>query len=138
MRYILLFSLITALGFAALLGCDNPVINGDDIDSVTTSPIETAKSIENAINTNNMPELLNLYTADMRFYFDPNEVGTQVDGYTIPEFWDANTDVSKLGLTITNGLTMEVNIDTGSIGAPGKGGHTSPEIAFKADYQYSA
>ncbi|MCP4228917.1 MAG: hypothetical protein GY771_02055 [bacterium] len=138
MRYPIFILLAALLGFAFLFGCDNPVINGDDIDSITTSPIATAKSIEDAINTNNMGELLNLYSSGMRFYFDPVEVGAEYDGHTVPEFWDANTDVNKLGLTITNGLTLEIDIDENAIGAPAKGDHTSPEIAFTADYQYSA
>ena len=138
MRYPILILLAVLLGFAFLIGCDNPVINGDDIDSDTTSPIKVAKSIEDAINTNNMEELLNLYAPGMLFYFDPVEVGTEYDGHTVPESWDANTDVYKLGLTITNGLTLEVDIDESSIGSPSKGDHTSPEVSFTADYQYSA
>ncbi len=137
MRYLILFSLTVVISFAFLLACDNPVLP-DIVEGDTSSPVNVALAVESAINGNDMNRLLNLYSSDMRFYFDPNEVGTEVDGHIIPESWDAETDVSKIGLSITNGITLEVNIDENSVGVPGKGNHTSPEISFTADYQYSA
>lgn len=138
MRYSIIFAFIAVLGLVLFAGCENALLPIPDPPIDTTSPVGVAKSVEDAINSNNMNKLLSLYSNDMRFYFDLNEVGTEVDGHTVPEFWDGNTDVSKIGLTITNGITLEVNIDENNVGAPVKGGHVSPQISFTADYQYAA
>ena len=137
MRYLILFSLTAVLGFGFLLGCDNTLLPIENPPSDTTTPTGVAKSVETAINNNEMDSYMSLLSADYVFYFDPVEVGTVVDGRTIPETWDRDTDTAKISYTITNGVELIVNIDESGIGQPGKGSYSSPAVSFIADYQYS-
>ncbi|MGD8718714.1 MAG: hypothetical protein PVH29_07815 [Candidatus Zixiibacteriota bacterium] len=119
------YLLAVLVGLAVLAGCD-----GDEETPAgpeTYEPTEPAfvlANVELSFNRSDARLLAAALSNDFAFHFDPADVGTTVNGYTIPTSWDRAAFLQAAGNLFSQ--TYELSLDNGwnSIGSPGAGEQT--------------
>ena len=86
----------------------------------TQSPTETLSNLVYAYNHNLFAGAHETYRNclhdDYFFHFKPQDVGTEVDGYVIPETWDAGADSLAVGHLFDNVSSISLSIPQSETG----------------------
>jgi hypothetical protein len=114
---------VAGLVFAALLSftaCDD----GGTTPTDGRSPLETLQAVGSAFGNRDTTALDVLLTSDFRFYFDENDVGSEVNGYTIPASWGRAIFLTALGNMFESVYSVSFSFDESDVGEPRKGDTT--------------
>jgi len=101
-----------------------PPNNGTGTNEVfdLTTPKGTLKTIEWAYNNRNIENYKNALKGDeFVFYFNPLDVGSEVNGYIIPESWTYTEDWRATNNMFERAYDIDLVITTEGIGAPAPG-----------------
>ncbi len=115
--------LVTGLALAVLLSftaCDD----GGTTPTDGRPALETLRAFKTAFNNQDANALDGLLTSDFRFYFDEDDVGTEVNGYTIPASWGRAIFLTAVGNMFGATDTVTFSFDESDVGEPGKGDTT--------------
>jgi len=92
---------------------------GDDPDEGFTTPKGAAEMIEFAYNDTDIELYKKCLSPNFTFYFDPNNVGEDVEGYIIPDSWGYDLEVDAVGNMFDNADSIILTVNTTNIGEPG-------------------
>ncbi|MCP4231481.1 MAG: hypothetical protein GY771_15215 [bacterium] len=98
MRRILLIS----LSVITLLSVSCGVTTIPVIGNGAGSPRECVDMLVRAVNGRDTSAYSALLAPDFTFYFNEDDVGREVNGYTIPETWDFDEEIAFLGEMFDN------------------------------------
>jgi hypothetical protein len=121
MRRLNIAVLVLAL-FLAFTACDD----GGTTPIPGNTPLETLQAFRTAFNNGDTNALDGLLTSDFRFHFDEDDVGTDVNGYTIPASWGRDIFLTAVGNMFGATETVTFSFVESDVGEPGKG-YTSYE-----------
>jgi hypothetical protein len=96
----------------------------DDGTTTPTSgntPARLLELIEKYFNGRGINELEGSLSDEFTFYFNPEELGKQVGGYTVPESWTRADFLTAVVNVFDCAYLIEVSFDTSSVGEPGEG-----------------
>ncbi|UCE26434.1 MAG: hypothetical protein JSW52_08770 [Candidatus Coatesbacteria bacterium] len=107
------------------------------------TPLETLQAFRTAFNNGDTNALDGLLPSNFRFHFDADDVGTEVNGYTIPASWGRAVFLTAVGNMFGATETVTFSFDESDVGEPRKGDTTyetgNVEVTFKAmidDYNW--
>jgi hypothetical protein len=112
--------LVAGLVVAVLLSftaCDD----GGTTPTDGRSPLETLEAFATAFNNQNANALDGLLPSNFRFHFDEDDVGTEVNGYTIPASWGRDIFLTAVGNMFGATETVTFSFDESDVGEPRKG-----------------
>lgn len=125
-----------------LLSCGGETSTGpgDDGGGTANTPSGVVASLEQAINDTNDAAYRGLMHDSMTFYFDGDDVGTEVNGYTIPASWPLSVDYAEVKSLFINTYSINCDIDENGVGSPVTEGETysSPPVSFTLTWYYSS
>jgi len=116
MKRALLSLIVIGLLFAA---CDDVIIEPPERTPAT--PTDCAYFLEVSFNTQDIQLYKSCLSPDFTFYFDPEDVGRDIDGYIIPESWDYEEDWNAVHNMFTDAYDVSFNIAESEIGNPEEG-----------------
>lgn len=127
--------LILTVAFAAAAGflsCNDGTSTGqgDGDGDTTNTPSDVVASLEQAINARNEIAYRALMHDSMTFYFDDDDVGRDVNGYTIPASWPLSIDYAEIKSLYANTYSINCEIDENAVGQPTTETYTSPAVSF--------
>jgi hypothetical protein len=124
-----------------MLSCGGETSTGpDDGGGTVNTPSGVVASLEQAINNLNDTAYRGLMHDSMTFYFDDDDVGDEVNGYTIPESWPLSIDYPEVKSFFVETYSMNCEIDENAVGAPATEAetYTSPPVTFILTWYYSS
>jgi hypothetical protein len=94
--------LLISLSLIILLGvsCGETIV--PVVGNGAGSPRECIDMLVRAINGRDISGYGALLAPDFTFYFNPDDVGRDVNGYTIPETWGFDEEIAFLGEMFDN------------------------------------
>ena len=127
--------LLTALFLGVLIsaGC------GDEEPTTTeagpydaTEPKYVLANVELAFNRGDVNLLSNCLAGDFAFYFDVNDIGQKVDGYTIPTSWTRDEFLTAAGNIFAETYDTSLTNRWREVGspAPGETSHFAGNVAL--------
>ncbi len=117
MRRIILIAVLTSVLFA--MSCTNTTT--PDPVYFPTSPEECIYYLELAYNSRDIIMYKAILTPDFTFYFNPIDVGKDVDGYIIPDSWDYDEDTTATGNMYRMAYDISMQLPENDIGTPPEG-----------------
>ncbi|MCP4231482.1 MAG: hypothetical protein GY771_15220 [bacterium] len=130
MRRILLIS----ISLAVLLGvaCKETIGPGPESDPDYTSdtPEECIYNLEYSFDNTDIGLYEAVLSRDFTFYFNPSDVGRDVDGYIIPDSWSYEEDWAATNNMYNNAYSIDLNLAEERVGNPpfGVTEYTAPNI----------
>ncbi|MCP4231789.1 MAG: hypothetical protein GY771_16795 [bacterium] len=79
--------IVAAISVFLALSCKNAVSPDPGLDYTADTPRKCIQTLEYALNAREILLYGAMLSTDFTFYFDDDDVGTLVDGYTIPKSW---------------------------------------------------
>lgn len=125
----------------SLLSCGGEKSTGPgDGGAAVNTPSGVIASLEQAINNFNYVGYRALMHDSMTFYFDDDDVGDVVNGYTIPESWPLSIDYPEVKSFLANAYYVNCEIDEEAVGstATESATYTSPPVTFVLTWYYSS
>jgi hypothetical protein len=116
MKPITILTVIFAL--ATLIACD------DTITPQGNTPSYVLELVEESFNRQGISVLDGVLSTDFVFYFNPIDVGDDVEGFTIPESWDRDSHMRACDNMFSQAYSINFSIDTTGIEEP-EGGATT-------------
>ena len=126
----LLLSLIVIALFA--VGCDNDDVTiNPPLVLLPDTPTNVAYFLELSFNYRDINLYKQCLSPGFTFHFNPADVGTEVDGYVIPETWSYEEDWRATQNMFTRAYDIAFQIDEAGIGSPAEGdtNYTAENIA---------
>jgi hypothetical protein len=116
---VLLGTVIT-FSVLALNGCifGTPDDQGGDVTPGLESPAGVVEMIEVAYNDTDVELYKKCLSQNFTFYFDPNDVGNDVEGYIIPDSWGYYDEIDAADNMFDNAYSIQLSIITNNIGEP--------------------
>lgn len=135
--------LMLAVSFAAAMGflsCNGGTSTGPDDGGTANTPSGVVASLEQAINALNDTAYRALMHDSMVFYFDDDDIGRDVNGYTIPESWSLGVDYAEIKSLFVGTYSINCEIDEDAVGQPAMEAeiYTSPSVGFTLTWYYSS
>ncbi len=126
--------LLISLSLAVLLGvaCKETIEPGPGVDTTPETPSECIYNLEYAFNSRDIALYKLVLSPDFTFYFNPSDVGKDVDGYTIPASWSYAEDTAATANMFTLAYDISMVLPEDSIGDPPEGAttYTAENIAI--------
>jgi hypothetical protein len=125
----------------SLLSCGGERSTGPgDGGGAVNTPSGVVASLEQAINNFNDVGYRALMHDSMTFYFDDDDVGDEVNGYTIPESWPLGIDYPEVKSFLANAYSINCEIDEDAVGTPAmeSEAYSSPPVTFVLTWYYSS
>ncbi len=118
------FSLAAALAGALLLACGEEEENTTPTPLVNDSPANCLKVVAASWRDKDYGHFKPCVSPNFIFYFNPNDAGQNVGGYTIPVSWNRTEMLSAIQKMLDEAYSINVNIPTTTVGKPGGGATT--------------
>lgn len=114
------FGTVVVVGILAVNGCifGTPGNEDDDATAGLGSPAGVVEMIEVAYTDTDIELYKQCLSQNFTFYFDPNNVGDDVEGYIIPDSWGYDDEVEAVGNMFDNAYSVNLSITTANIGEP--------------------
>lgn len=107
--------LAVLLILTTLIACD------DAITPQGNTPAYALELIEESFNRRSISLLDELLSNGFVFYFDPNDIGSTVGDYEIPESWDRDDFTATCENMFSEADLIELNFNTTDVGDPEEG-----------------
>lgn len=118
-----------ALAGAFLLACNN-IVDGPQPTAEEphfrepTSPANVLYNVELSFNTMNVGAFRDCLAPSFVFQFNADDVGREVEGYTIPPCWYYNQMTGAVSNMFDDAYSITMDIPVEKIGNPGRGATT--------------
>ncbi|UCE26250.1 MAG: hypothetical protein JSW52_07755 [Candidatus Coatesbacteria bacterium] len=107
--------LTVLLILTTLVACNNAITPQGN------TPAYALELVEESFNRRGLYLLDGLLSDDFVFYFDPNDVGTPVGDYEIPESWDREDFTTTCENMFLEADLLEINFNTTDVSDPEEG-----------------
>jgi len=114
MRPIIILTVIFVL--TTLVACKD-----DTITPNGNTPAYVLELVEESFNRQGISVLDGVLSTDFVFYFDPNDVGTNIGDFSIPVSWDRDSHMEACGNMFEHAYSIDFNIVTTGIEDPEEG-----------------
>lgn len=88
---------------------------------VNDTPANCLRLVERYWNTLDYSQFQPTLAPNFVFYFNPNDVGQTVEGYSIPVSWNAQEMKDAIRNMLTRAYSITMDIPVANLGAPGSG-----------------
>jgi hypothetical protein len=105
--------LIVVFTLVTLIGCKD-----DTITPQGNTPSYVLELVGESFNRRGISVLDGVLSTDFVFYFDPNDVGNDVEGFIIPVSWGRDSHMEACGNMFDNAYSIDFNIVTNGIEDP--------------------
>lgn len=114
------FGTVVVVGVLAISGCifGPPDDKGEEAAPEFGSPAGVVEMIEVAYTNGDIELYKECLSQNFTFYFDPNNVGDDVEGYIIPDSWGYDEEVIAVGNMFDNAYSVNLSITTANMGEP--------------------
>ncbi|MCP4231480.1 MAG: hypothetical protein GY771_15210 [bacterium] len=118
--------LLISLTLTVLLGASCKETTGpeDGVDRTPDTPEKCLYGVEYSFNHYNIGLYKAMLSPDFTFYFNPSDVGKDVDGYTIPSSWGYEEDWTATDNMFNNAYEITMELPEGDVGDPPEGATT--------------
>ncbi|MCP4231838.1 MAG: hypothetical protein GY771_17050 [bacterium] len=116
MNRILLISLSLAVLLA--LSCKETTESQPTPDYTSDTPEDCIYNLEYSFNTGDIALYKAILSPQFTFYFNPSDVGLDVNGYTIPSSWSYSEDTAATENMFTEAYSITMALPQGDIGDP--------------------
>jgi hypothetical protein len=113
MRNGIIFTVIIVL-LLSFTACDD----GGTPPILGNTPAAVLGSIEEAFNSRDIDGLAGCLADDFTFHFDPNDIGSQIGDYTIPDTWGKEEFLGAVGKMFDEAYDIQMDINTSNVGTP--------------------
>jgi hypothetical protein len=128
------FGAVVIVGVLAVNGCifGTPPPEDPGVTPGLDSPAGVAALIQEAYMTRDLDLYKACLSPNFTFYFDPNNIGEDVDGYIIPDSWGYDDEVDAIANMFDNAYDIDLTIVTANIGKPDPSdeGFSAPNVAI--------
>jgi hypothetical protein len=107
-----------------LLACGDEEENPTPTPLVNDSPANCLKIVAASWRDKDYGRFKPCLSPDCVFYFNPDDVGQVVEGYTIPESWNRAEMLAAIQNMLDEAYTLDISIPTATVGKPGSGATT--------------
>lgn len=137
---VLTVAFAAAIGFLSCNGGTSTDPGDGDGGETANTPSGVVASLEQAINARNEIAYRALMHDSMTFYSDDDDVGSDVNGYTIPASWPLGIDYAEIKSLFANTYSINCEIDENAVGQPKMEAetYTSPAVGFTLTWYESA
>jgi hypothetical protein len=116
MRRVLLITL--ALTILPGTACKEVVDPGPQPDYTADTPEECIYNLELSFNTRDIALYESILSPNFTFYFNPTDVGSDVNGYVIPSSWGYEDDWISTDNMFTEAYEITMELPEGDVGDP--------------------
>jgi len=119
MKRLAYYAGIPALAAVVLLACGGevtPPLPGDRFEPVT--PEAVLKNVVRSWNRGDFELFTTCLAPDFAFYFNPDDVGVEVEGYQIPVSWNRAEMEEAVVEMLTHAYSADMSIPTSTVGTP--------------------
>jgi len=110
--------LLAGASLLSFTACDD---DGSTTPTLGRTPAQVLEALERAFQDRDAELLGQLLDAGFTFYFDPNDVGTDVGDYTIPAMWGREDMLTACGNMITEAYSIDIKLTSTQIEDPAEG-----------------